>query len=209
MKTTGKIDKKLVIILIMIIPGLSCSFFLKAQTGFEYYNMALVKYNLHDYPGAYDDLTKVIEVEPRHAPAYNLRGMVNFNLENIADAIEDYSKAIDIFSSEPEGLRLSVYDRHGNPVEPPAKADPDLAVPYYNRAIAKTALSEMEGAIEDYDKAIENDPKMVTAWYNRAYAKYTLGDHEGACADWIQAEKLGLPEAGQMRQENCMTESEP
>jgi tetratricopeptide (TPR) repeat protein len=130
-------------------------------------------------------------------------------LKNIEDAIEDYNKAIDIFSAVDEGLRLSVFDRHGNPVVTQERTDPDLAVPYYNRAIAKTALSELEGAIEDYDLAIEYDPEMITAWYNRAYAKYSLGDHEGACSDWNQAEILGLPEAGQMLREYCTSEPEP
>ena len=38
----------------------------------------------------------------------------------------------------------------------------------------------MQGAIQDYNKAIELDPKYAEAFFNRAFAKGNLGDLRGA-----------------------------
>lgn len=181
-----------------------------AQTGFEYYNVALVKYNIRDYEGALNDLARVIEHEPSNPHAFNLRGMVKYNLDDIPGAIEDYSRAIEIYSSSEEDVRIKIHDQRGNIIESPVKPkpNPDLAVPYYNRALAKNNIENYSGAIEDYTSALENDPEMVTSYYNRGLARYNNDDLSGACSDWRTAIDEGLIQAEELVRDYC-PESKP
>ncbi|HWB59315.1 MAG TPA: tetratricopeptide repeat protein, partial [Chthoniobacteraceae bacterium] len=47
-----------------------------------------------------------------------------------------------------------------------------------------------DGAIADYDRAIELDSKFADAYYDRALAKKAKGDQEGASADFNKAHAL-------------------
>jgi len=62
-------------LLLFIVVFWSC--YCHAQTAFEYYNIALVKYNLNDYKGTISDLDKAIEIDPEYAVAHILRGPQN------------------------------------------------------------------------------------------------------------------------------------
>ena len=59
-----------------------------------------------------------------------------------------------------------------------------------NRGLAKTFLKEYEGAIKDYDKAIELDPNFAPAYHNRGIAKYELKQYSEAIADYDKAIEL-------------------
>ena len=55
-----------------------------------YFFRALAKYNLDDYKGAEDDLTKSIEQNPYVSRSYQLRGLCRAGLENFVDAERDF-----------------------------------------------------------------------------------------------------------------------
>lgn len=191
--------------LVFLTAILSFNISIFAQTDFEYYNLAFVKYNMRDYKGARADLTKAIEINPENNAAYILRGSSSFNLKNFHKAIDDYTRAIEIISRKSAGLRIKITDQRGNIIEPRSslKPDPDLAVPYYNRALARTAIEDYKEAIVDYSRAIENDPDMLNAYYNRGHVKYKTDDQEGACSDWETANELGLEIAREAIMELC------
>ncbi|RKU21930.1 hypothetical protein C6499_20570 [Candidatus Poribacteria bacterium] len=52
----------------------------------------------------------------------------------------------------------------------------DSGVVYNNRGVAKSALDDHVGAIEDYDKAIQLSPSNPKAYYNRGLAKGRIGE---------------------------------
>ena len=56
-----------------------------------------------------------------------------------------------------------------------------------NRGMAKNALRDYKGAIEDFNKAIENSPRNVKAYFSRGLTKSTLGDFHGAIEDYNKA----------------------
>ena len=112
-------------------------------------------------------LNEAIEIYPhdaRHIILRGLRGRLKLDQGNHEDAIEDYTKAIEI--------------------------DPNNDLSYELRADAKSKLRDYQGAINDYSKAIEINPKKVYLYNYRASAKRILGDNEGAIEDYTKAIEL-------------------
>ncbi len=62
---------------------------------------------------------------------------------------------------------------------------------YTNRGFAKEKLGDFEGAISDYDKAIENDSTMYEPYLNRGRSHYFLNNPKNACLDFKKAVSLG------------------
>ena len=85
--------KKLIFILLLI-PLFSIS-----QTAEDFFNNGTEKANLKDYYGAIADYTKVIELDPDYARAYNNRGTSKWNLGDKNGACADFRKAISLGST--------------------------------------------------------------------------------------------------------------
>ena len=64
------------------------------------------------------------------------------------------------------------------------------AIFYYNRGIAKQVKGNLDGAIADYDRAIELNPRYAHAYTNRGRAKRVKGNLDGALADYDRAIEL-------------------
>ncbi len=60
-----------------------------------------------------------------------------------------------------------------------------------NRGIQKAKKGDLDGAIADFDRAIELNPKDDAPYYNRAQAKRLKKDAAGAIADYTRAIELG------------------
>jgi tetratricopeptide (TPR) repeat protein len=180
------------------------------QSGFEYFNIGLVKYNLSDFEKAISDFDRAIEVNPEYSEAYNLRGASKFNLGDFTGAIEDYNRAIELDKKHVGGIRLTIYDQRGRKIEStePVIGNAGMAVPYYNRALAREALEDFEGAIEDYTAALDIDPDLLRAYFFRGGLKHLTGDLYGACSDWRQAGELGVVEALDLLMDHCDPEPE-
>ncbi|HEX7414509.1 MAG TPA: tetratricopeptide repeat protein, partial [Bacteroidia bacterium] len=81
---------------IILISALSISFYGK-KTAEDY----LIKGNVKritkkDYKGAIEDYTKAIELNPKYANAYMVRGMCKDELKDYNGSIQDYNKAIEL-----------------------------------------------------------------------------------------------------------------
>src|SRR5580658_3288596 len=61
------------------------------------------------------------------------------------------------------------------------------AIDANNQGLDIAKQGDLNGAIADYDKAIQLDPKLEAAFVNRASAKDDKGDLAGAIADYDQA----------------------
>jgi formylglycine-generating enzyme required for sulfatase activity/Flp pilus assembly protein TadD len=64
------------------------------------------------------------------------------------------------------------------------------AVELTERGVEKDSKGDLNGAIAEYNKAIELDPKYALAYYNRGVAKEKKGDLDGAIADYDKAIEL-------------------
>jgi tetratricopeptide (TPR) repeat protein len=70
---------------------------------------------------------------------------------------------------------------------PSDESDGDLV----NRGIEKAKNGDLDGAIADFDRAIELNPKDDAGYFNRAQAKWLKKDTGGAIADYTRAIELG------------------
>lgn len=176
-----------------------------AQTAFEYYNIALVKYNLYNYEGAIEDLDRAIEILPSNATAYILRGAAKFNLDDFEGAIADYNRAMQIDRRYGGDAGLRVSDHRGVISEKNRSVviQPEFAIACFNRGMAHDALKNFTEAIEDFTMALEIDPGLVKAYHQRGLSRYGSGDITGACSDWNRAADMGHEESYALIEEKC------
>jgi Flp pilus assembly protein TadD len=72
-----------------------------------------------------------------------------------------------------------------------AAAQTSAFAPYYNkRGLAREAKGDHDGAVADYNRAIDLNPKDAGAYMNRGFAKQANGDQDGAIADYNRALEL-------------------
>ena len=95
---------------------------------------------------------------PENAYLYYWKGTALSSLGNKKEAVENFSKSIEIL---PENVGSNIL-----------------------RGVCKYELDDYDGALADYNKAIELDPDNISAYYMRAGLKLHIGDLDGANADF-------------------------
>lgn len=78
---------------------------------------------------------------------------------------------------------------------------------YNNRAHCKSKINDYNGAIEDYNKAIQLEPSDAVYWANRGMTYYNNDKKELAIRDWRKASQLGSANAKKWLEE--VTETTP
>ena len=73
--------------------------------------------------------------------------------------------------------------------------DPNFALAFTNRGVARNGLKDHDGAIKDHSEAIRLDPKNAKAHTNRGVAKNALKDHGGAINDHTEALRIDPTDA--------------
>lgn len=104
---------------------------------------------------------------------YSLRAAAYKRNGNLNEAVNDYSKAIEL--------------------------SPKWSNAYNNRAIVYEAMGRYEDAINDYNKAIVLEPKYLIALYNRGDLFEKTGKAENALADYTKAIGLDLGRASDVK----------
>src|SRR3989304_849479 len=160
-----------------------------------YYCKALVCYISGRFPEALSFLTKAIELNPKCAFSYIMRGNSYSQIGRYTEAISDYSKSIEIDPINVDAYysRGFVYNklkRYLQAISDFSKAidlNPKYANAYCNRGNLYCKLNQYSEAISDYDKAIELDPKFAGAYYNRGLAHHESGRYTEAISDYSKA----------------------
>jgi tetratricopeptide (TPR) repeat protein len=65
--------------------------------------------------------------------------------------------------------------------------DPEVAAAYYNRGVSRMQLNQLEGALADFNKAIDINPKDPDAWNNRGLIYNRQGKPGDALSDFSRA----------------------
>ena len=120
---------------------------------------------------------EILKLNPNSADGYWYRAYAMAEIEKYSEAIEDYSKAIELGDNDTNTFN--------------------------NRGFAKENLKDFYGAIFDYDTAIKVDSENSLAYFNRGYAKQSIGDRKGACDDWRKAYSLGYGNAAETLRDQC------
>lgn len=174
------------------ITALSKSIQLKPDFGRAYYERGIAYGQNGDYDRALSDFNKAIQlgdtslgmyVEPGGlailygdykstlASAYYNRGVIYGKKENFAQAIADYTKAIELNPNNPSPFtnRGIAHRQLGN--YELARADLDVAIKmnpismnYYEHGLVLSLTGDIDGAISDLSKAIELDPNYALAY---------------------------------------------
>ena len=79
-----------------------------------------------------------------------------------------------------------------------------LAESYYIRGLQKCVLRDLQGAIADLNKAIENNANYADAYYYRAAIRKELGDNEGFRNDYSKAIQIN-PSLQAFNDANCLS----
>ena len=145
--------------------------------------------------GSYSQATTL---NPRHAAAYNNRGVIYGENDESDLAIKDFTKAIKIKSDydlayNNRGAAYRGKDKNDRAIKDCSKAiclNPDYAEPYSNRGAAYRNKGDYKRAIEDYNKAIQLKPDFVQAYYNRGLAYHEKGELDVAIGDYNNAIEL-------------------
>ena len=72
----------------------------------------------------------------------------------------------------------------------PTLAENSTALSFNNRGQARLSKSELDGAISDFNKAIELNPNLAEAYNNRGLLKQKLGQIDEAMMDLDKAIEL-------------------
>ncbi|HTB32281.1 MAG TPA: tetratricopeptide repeat protein, partial [Bacteroidia bacterium] len=64
-----------------------------------------------------------------------------------------------------------------------------------NRAYVKYKMHDLNGAVDDYNYALQIDPGFADTYYNRGLLLFLLNAKVDACEDFSKAGELGLTQA--------------
>lgn len=137
-----------------------------------YYNRGICRVMNTDWTGAEEDFSKSIETEPFADDA-------RYYLAICKMQQEDYENAVSIFTE---------YIGEGSTEE---RTVNDAA--YYFRAVCEGALGNLEGALADYTKCIENGYELGQSYYARAEIYAAQGDSEKQNEDLANSLKYTNP----------------
>src|SRR5438552_2741433 len=148
----------------------------------------------NDRDGAIADYTRAIELKPDYARAYYNRAVTKKAKGDKAGAAADFKRAKELDPKlASEGSAADHVDRgiaKGKKKESAASVED-----FFNRAGAKKAAGDLDGAIADYDRAIQLAPKDAAIYNNRGLAKQEKGDLDAAIVDFNRAIQLNLKDA--------------
>jgi tetratricopeptide (TPR) repeat protein len=167
----------------------SFGYLIRVQGGYELSQRAWE--DLHTPKGK--DKNAPAAPQPKDAEAYLKRGYERWRNGELAAAIVDLSRAIDLNSKLADAYYARGLARNSNGDSKGAIGDYNQAIEldpknvqvYNDRGIARRRSDDIDGAIADYSRAIEGDPKGGKwAYFNRAIAKEAKRDSNGALDDY-------------------------
>jgi tetratricopeptide (TPR) repeat protein len=132
------------------------------------------------------------------AAAYFASGRTAYDQENYRQAIEQFTKALQVDPKDPliyyhRGLAYVAQDDFAEALADfteTLKINPKNPMAHYHRGIAHRLLGQHDHAIEDYTRALKLDPRLALAYRNRSLAYAAKGDNERAKADQERALRL-------------------
>lgn len=163
-----------IIPLILILLFVSASNGQIPQTAQEYLRSAMGHFQSGNTDASMADVNKALELEPNNVDALYLRAALRNKKGETAGVLADYNKIIEL---TPSSLGVEVV--------------------YNNRSMIRLQNKDVNGALEDLNKAVSINPRVGEIYNGRAIARLQKGDLDGALADYEKAIELkpSLPSA--------------
>jgi Tfp pilus assembly protein PilF len=150
-----------------------------------------------DLNKAVESYTKAIEIDPKFAVAFNLRGKAFSGLQYFNLSVADQTQAIKLDPTLVDALmaRGLLMRTSGNfngaisDFSRVIKLTSDAGA-QYQRGLSYLGKNDVRRAIADFTKVIEIAPNVADAYQQRALAYRKLGDVKRARADYARAQTL-------------------
>ncbi|HEX4071911.1 MAG TPA: tetratricopeptide repeat protein [Planctomycetaceae bacterium] len=125
----------------------------------------------------------LLRVDPRHADALHLLGVVAFQRDEKVAAADFIGQAIDADRRRPEYHNSlgNVYRTLGRPADAieefreALRLKPNFSIAYNNLGIALADCGQNRGAVACFEQALQLDPRNLQAWMNLGSAFADLG----------------------------------
>ncbi len=153
------------------------------------------------YQNTMKHFNKNIQLNANDSQSYMNRGFVKLNLGDYKQAIEDFSKIIQIKLNSSylawayinRGVCLAHLKKYHEAIEDFNKCielNPNYSGAYSNRALAKLNLGQVKECLEDCNKAIELNPNDANTYNHQGLAKLNLQHYEEAMEDFTKGIEL-------------------
>jgi len=125
-------------------------------TAKDYFDLGYQAGEVGDYERAIQNYDKAISIDRNYRQAYENRGWVKYRLEKYLSALEDLNTALDL------GVNKWTYNQRG---------------------LTKIKLGNLEGAVKDFDKALEIDAEYTAAIENKRLVQKSLDERNSTLYD--------------------------
>ncbi len=159
---------------------------------------AKVKVELGQIKGAIADFKLAAQKDPKNGEPDFYLGYLPFIKDTSQLVINNLNSSIKKGFAEPQvfyyrGLYFLLAKNYSEAIKDFTRATElktDYSIAYHDRASAKRALGDMQGALYDYRMAVNYQNDFPQAFNNMGSVKIALGDYEGALADYTVAVNL-------------------
>jgi len=137
------------------------------QTAQDYLKSGMAHFQNGETDAALADANKALELNANYVDALALRAALRSRKGDTVGVLADYNKIIEL-----------------------APFVPGVEVVYHNRSMIRLQSKDIDGALDDLNKAIAINPKVAELFNGRAIARLQKGDTDGALADYEKAIEL-------------------
>ena len=167
------------------------------------FNKSLVLNKYGDSSDALLILNNIIEIKPNHEQAYYLIGNINYELNLLEVAIDNYLKSIELNPKNANAyfklgnifMIKKDFEKSLNNYNLALKINPNLVEAHSNKGNALKEIGNLREALTHYNNAIKIKSDFPDAYYNRAIIYHEVGDFEKSLEDYSSAIKLNPEEA--------------
>ena len=164
-----------------------------------YFNMSEARFNNDDLNGALVEINRSINLNPYNANAYNLRGLIEYQIGNIDEALINFTKAITLNPNnklfyinrtkilKDKNLNIKLSNDYDKILE----LDSNLNYILLERGILNIKLLKYKQALSDLSRYLASAKNDLLAYRNRGILHLNQGNFELACLDFDKSLKLG------------------